>query len=161
MSSVKTIILRRGSKLDKQNLAKRIRLLRGTISQREFADRLNTHQTFISEMEKGKSRPSVDVAFALSELCGVSMDYIYKGKNYSQTNGGTQSFVGLNNGRESESAIEILRLMEIGIRSISECARKVREMDSDKEARIKTLQDQVLNLKPQEESQLENHYALC
>lgn len=49
-----------------------IRKLRGTKSQKEFAEKIGVTQGYVSEMESGKKEPSKKLIRKLSELYGVS-----------------------------------------------------------------------------------------
>lgn len=50
-------------------------------SQKQLADKLNIHQTAVSQWETGRSYPDVEIAIKLSEIFNVSIDYLIKGEN--------------------------------------------------------------------------------
>ena len=74
-----TIILKGDEMLDRNAIATRIKILRGNLSQREFAALLAYRQTYISEVETGKAKPSVEFLYVLSEKLNVTVDWILKG----------------------------------------------------------------------------------
>lgn len=77
--------------LDHKAVAGRIKELRGILSQKEFAKRLNYGQPYISDIETGKLNPSVEVLYSIStyfqELgCfDITVDYILKGNQGNRT----------------------------------------------------------------------------
>lgn len=80
-----------------QEVARRIKALRGDRSQLEFSYKLNVSQNYMSQMENAKVKPSIETLFSISQYCDVSIDYILTGRDYT-SNGITvnQSFVGVN-----------------------------------------------------------------
>ena len=56
----------------------RIKELRekNSLTQQELADKINRAKSTISEYEKGIKKPSMDVLIALSNVFGVSIDFI-------------------------------------------------------------------------------------
>lgn len=50
-------------------------------SQKQLADKLNIHQTAVSQWETGRSYPDIEIAIKLSEIFNVSIDYLIKGEN--------------------------------------------------------------------------------
>jgi len=63
----------------------RIRQLRGRLTQEEFGTKLGISGQHISRYEKNQSIPSIEVAMKISELYGVTLDWIYKGKEVYET----------------------------------------------------------------------------
>ena len=63
-------------------LAERIKELRKKrkLSQRELAERINVSQQTVGSWETGRSEPNSDMMLRLSELFGVTLDYLL-GKN--------------------------------------------------------------------------------
>jgi len=79
-----------------QEVAYRIKNLRGACSQNEFAEKLRVSQNYMSQMENAKVKPSIETLFSISALCDVSIDYILTGKNYTSAGvAENQSFVGM------------------------------------------------------------------
>jgi len=83
-SSVNTIVFNlngkgQGQMLNKQAIAGRIKVLRGTLSQRAFAEMLNFKQTYVSEIETGKTKPSVEFLIALADQFKTSVDFVLRG----------------------------------------------------------------------------------
>lgn len=70
--------------MDLQRIACRIRRLRGDMSQSKFAQNVGLGQTYISEIELCKLKPSLEALYSISEFCRVSIDYILKG-SFSMT----------------------------------------------------------------------------
>ncbi len=62
--------------------AKRIKSIRKSLklTQKEFADKLNTHSQTISRYEKGKLTPSVDFLFSLTDKLKVNPTWLLTGK---------------------------------------------------------------------------------
>jgi len=65
--------------LDKDGVAARIRNLRGSSSQKKFAERYGVTQGLISQIEKAIIDPSLRLLLLLSFDYGVSVDFILKG----------------------------------------------------------------------------------
>jgi len=66
--------------MDKRAIGKRIKKLRGGISQAELADMLGTKQVRISHIETGRVKPTLELLIAMSKLFKSSIDYILTGK---------------------------------------------------------------------------------
>lgn len=73
------------------------------ISQTELGRRLNLSQKMISSYESGVHQPSLDTLKKLSEIFGVSVDYIIE-------NSDSRSLPYCNNGRLLDDELELLRL---------------------------------------------------
>lgn len=58
------------------NRLKELRLSHGYKSQKELADFLYVNQTAVSQWERGVTMPSSPMLLKLSELYGVSIDYL-------------------------------------------------------------------------------------
>jgi len=65
--------------LDFRRIGLRIKTLRGDMGQREFAKLLNVHQTYISEIELAKRKPSLKVLHSITTHFDVTFDYILVG----------------------------------------------------------------------------------
>ena len=61
--------------------------LRSGLSLREVARQLNVSPSFVSQMENGKSQPSVATLYAISQLLDVSIDQLFSADG-SDRNGG-------------------------------------------------------------------------
>jgi len=127
------------------------------LRQHQFAAQLDCKSDYISKIENGRLDPSFETLKKISNVFHRSIDYILTGRDYT-VNGTAQyeSFVGLNTGRESDTAREALNLLESGIRRISQSATVIRKLDTEKQQRIKELQDQILNLQSQRKEELEH-----
>jgi len=66
--------------LNKKNVGKRIRKLRGDMNQRDFAKLSGFTQPYLSGVEIGRVKPSLDFLFFLCDFCDTTMDYILRGK---------------------------------------------------------------------------------
>lgn len=64
-----------------ENLGSRVKYLRKcfSMSQSSFAEIINISQAALSDIEKGKTNPSVDTLRRISEEFGVTTDWIIKG----------------------------------------------------------------------------------
>lgn len=63
----------------------RIRKLRGKETQEEFGSKLGVSGQHISRYEKDQSVPSIEVAMKISEIYGVTLDWIYTGKEMEKS----------------------------------------------------------------------------
>jgi transcriptional regulator with XRE-family HTH domain/quercetin dioxygenase-like cupin family protein len=72
-----------------ENLGSRIReiRMRSGMSLRELARRIDVSPSFISQIENGKSQPSVVTLYALSQLLGLSVDDIFEGSSTVEAHG--------------------------------------------------------------------------
>ncbi|WP_339371993.1 helix-turn-helix domain-containing protein [Paenibacillus elgii] len=68
------------------NIGERFKCLRNSkgLSQREFAQEIGISQGTLSDIEKGKFKPSIETISAVSNYCGVSTDWLIKG-DYSSS----------------------------------------------------------------------------
>jgi len=60
-------------------IAKRIKDLRGNLSQKKFGERMGFSQGQIGHIETGRTEPSLKFLLQLSKLYNISIDYILKG----------------------------------------------------------------------------------
>lgn len=69
-------------KIDPNAVAERLRILRIYYekNQGEFADSIGLDRSSYSKIEQGKKPLKAEMAFAIAERWGVSMDYIYRGR---------------------------------------------------------------------------------
>jgi len=65
--------------LDKAAVAGRIKVLRGTLSQEAFAAKVGFKQTYISQIETGKSIPSIGFLVALADQFETTIDFVLRG----------------------------------------------------------------------------------
>lgn len=61
----------------KKKIAKRIREIRGPLSQREFAKRLKVSPMAVSMYERAERVPKDEVKIKLAELCGRTVQEIF------------------------------------------------------------------------------------
>ncbi len=66
--------------LNKEEIGLRIRSIRGGRTQKEFAEITGATQSFISDLERGKSFPSISFLAVLVDLSGKSYDWILTGR---------------------------------------------------------------------------------
>ena len=66
---------------DKKSIGKRFKDLRGDKTQEKFAQLLGFGQTYLSHVELGKVKPSLELLFAVSKLCNTTIDYLVSGRN--------------------------------------------------------------------------------
>ena len=64
---------------DAKATGQRIRAIRGSLSQQEFARKLGVQQVDISRIERGIRPPSIELLLALASLSEVTVDYILTG----------------------------------------------------------------------------------
>ena len=59
---------------------RQIRLLRNQhdITQKDFAEKINSSQSYLSDVETGKKRPSLDYYITIANFFKVSLDYIFQ-----------------------------------------------------------------------------------
>ena len=129
--------------MDLQGVGSRIKNLRGEMSQRKFAQIVNLGQTYISEMELSKLKPSLEALHSISEYCGVSIDYILKGSEFvmprtpSGLNLGMQTLMAkeainhLDNCAKSIKKLDVVAI--VGIERLKEMENKVVELETDPE----------------------------
>lgn len=65
----------------KTDIGERIRSLRGELSQQEFADALGFSRAYVSDIERGKTKPSLEVLSAIAAKYRVSIDWIITGRD--------------------------------------------------------------------------------
>lgn len=63
------------------NIGNRIKFLRTSYSMNQsvFAKRINISQASLSDLEKGKTKPSVDTLINISDQFNISLDWLIKG----------------------------------------------------------------------------------
>ena len=59
---------------------RQIRLIRNQhdITQKDFAEKINSSQNYLSDVETGKKRPSLDYYVTIANFFKVSLDYIFQ-----------------------------------------------------------------------------------
>ncbi|MDU4959641.1 MAG: helix-turn-helix transcriptional regulator [Sporomusaceae bacterium] len=57
-------------------LGNRIRKIRGTLTQKELAEKLGVDNTTIASWEAGRREPDVDSLIKIAKLAGVSLDWL-------------------------------------------------------------------------------------
>lgn len=75
---------------DKWGIARRIKILRGELSQGKFAQKLGVSQAYISDLELMKKIPSVVFLLALKKLFDVTVDWILEGDTNNSAAGQPQ-----------------------------------------------------------------------
>ena len=58
----------------------RVRALRGIKTLSEFSEKLGTKAANILNIENGRSGLSVELAFKIAEVCGVSLEWLLRGE---------------------------------------------------------------------------------
>ena len=86
------------------NRIKELRIKHGYKNQKELADFLYVNQTAVSQWERGATIPSSQMLLKLSELYGVSIDYLL-GRDEKEPVSGTTD-------RQSEDITELIRLYD-------------------------------------------------
>lgn len=61
------------------SLSERLRILRGTLGQKEFAKRIGSSQTGVSAYEKGQRKPDYETLIRVSQEFGVTLDWLLLG----------------------------------------------------------------------------------
>ena len=64
----------------KRAIGQRIRQLRADLSQDDFARELGTVRGYIGDIERGRTKPSLELLLSLAVKYGVSIDWIVTGK---------------------------------------------------------------------------------
>ncbi|MBQ3366535.1 MAG: helix-turn-helix transcriptional regulator [Acidaminococcaceae bacterium] len=79
---------------DKKRLAERIRAARTYLemSQTEFAQALGVSQSYLSNLEKGLSQPSVEVVRTLHKMTGWRYEWLIEGDGESDANDAPEEF---------------------------------------------------------------------
>lgn len=79
---------------DKKQLAERIRAARTYLemSQTEFAQALGVSQSYLSNLEKGLSQPSVEVVRILHKMTGWRYEWLIEGDGESDANDAPEEF---------------------------------------------------------------------
>lgn len=65
--------------LNKQEVGLRIKEMRGGLSQVKVGEAINFSSNYISDIEKGKSKPSLEFLFSFGDYFMVSIDYLLRG----------------------------------------------------------------------------------
>lgn len=70
-----------------ETIGDRIKFLRNSYSmnQSTFANAINISQASLSDLEKGKTKPSVDTLINISDKFGISLDWLVKGSSIIDT----------------------------------------------------------------------------
>ncbi len=72
---------RRSSNLDLKAIGARVRSLRGTVPQDEFAPKVGISQGQLSKIESGKMAPTLEMLVRLADRLGKSLDWIVTGQD--------------------------------------------------------------------------------
>lgn len=71
---------------DVVNIGMRIQMIRGKMTQAEFAKKINIKQSYISRYERGRV-PKAEVLLRIARFANVSIEWLLTGKESLQTNG--------------------------------------------------------------------------
>ncbi len=76
-------------------LSERLRAIRFSLrlTQAEMADQLGVSNSFLSEIEKGKTKPGYEFLFNIYDIFDVSLNYLLKGKGDMFCGSGTGEYV--------------------------------------------------------------------
>lgn len=69
--------------IDYTAIGLRIKQIRGTLSQKEFADQFQLSKSYINNIEHG-SKPSLEILFKISHSFDVSLDWLISGVGHMQ-----------------------------------------------------------------------------
>jgi transcriptional regulator with XRE-family HTH domain len=69
-----------------ENIGLRIQMIRGKMTQQEFAKKLNIKQCYISRYEKGRV-PKPDVLLKIARFANVSIEWLLTGEESAHRNG--------------------------------------------------------------------------
>lgn len=120
------------------NAGSRIKILRGALTQASFAEKLGISQNYLSQIETGSVKPSIEVLFAIKRLCDVSIDHILVGEEAQALSFvRNQSFVKCNNFQVKNM------LAKQAFRHLDGCVDAVRQLDEISYARIEELEERV------------------
>lgn len=72
---------RRTPSLDLKAVGARVRALRGSVMQDEFAPKVGISQGQLSKIESGKMAPTLDMLVKLANRFGKSLDWIVTGQD--------------------------------------------------------------------------------
>lgn len=68
------------------NIGMRIQMIRGRMTQQEFAKKINIKQNYISRYEKGRV-PKAEVLMKIAQFANVSVEWLLTGREFSHTDG--------------------------------------------------------------------------
>lgn len=76
-------------------MGERIKTLRKSIdiSQREFSKRINISQGSLSDIEKGRNKPSIETLISISTMFNVSLDWLINGELNKNINKNTEILI--------------------------------------------------------------------
>lgn len=79
------------------NISKRYRELRevNKLNQKDFAEKIGINQSSLSDIEKGRTKPSIETVIATSRHFSVSTDWILLGKNVEFANNKLSDLINL------------------------------------------------------------------
>ncbi|MGN6243458.1 MAG: helix-turn-helix domain-containing protein [Motilibacteraceae bacterium] len=79
---------------------------RSGLSLREVARQLGVSPSFVSQLENGKSQPSVATLYSLSQLLGVSIDELFKPDGQSSPTAGGKGKGGRSRARSAQPSVQ-------------------------------------------------------
>lgn len=102
----------------------RLKILRDTLSQNEFAKSLNIPQTTYSRYETGKNEPDYESLVLICRRCGVSSDWLLGLSDERAQRSGGVSVVGDSNAVASAPHARVTAARSAAPLPCPECARK-------------------------------------
>ena len=66
--------------VDRKQIGERLRIVRGSLTQEAFARTLGCSPTYIADVERGRTKPSLELLRAISEKYAISVDWILAGR---------------------------------------------------------------------------------
>jgi phage repressor protein C with HTH and peptisase S24 domain len=67
-------------KIVKSEIGSRIKLTRGKNTQKEFAEKLSFSSSYLSEVESGKTKPSLEMLLKISQITNYSLHWLLTGQ---------------------------------------------------------------------------------
>ena len=90
----------------RESIGTRLREIRGDLTQQEFADKLDLSRSYVSDVERGRSYPSIPFLVAIAANCDTSLDWLLTGEE-DATQYKTRLLV-----KEEQEQTELLQLVE-------------------------------------------------
>ena len=63
----------------RKNIGERIRVVRGLLTYKKFAQSLNVSESYLSDIEKAKKKPNAEVLFGIATNYGYSINWVLTG----------------------------------------------------------------------------------
>lgn len=85
--SVKDVIIEEtGDRLKIEAIGKRLRTVRGNLSQKSFGEAVGISRSYVSDVENGRVKPSLEYLVAVAEHYDVSLDWVLLGRETAGSN---------------------------------------------------------------------------